>query len=97
MRYLTIALAAAARWPVLGLLIAAAVIVLTDTTSTLAADALALSIPSKKVILPNGLTVVVSRKDKLPMASISVRFKVGSVYDPEDKGRAGGYDRPSAR
>ena len=85
MRYLTIMLAVAVRWPVLGLLIAATVIVLTDTTSTLAADALALSIPSKKVVLPNGLTVVVSRKDKLPLASISVRFKVGSVDDPEAK------------
>jgi zinc protease len=31
------------------------------------------------------LTVVVSAKDKLPIAYISVRFKVGSAYDPEEK------------
>lgn len=48
-------------------------------------DAVTLHIPSKKVILPNGLTVVVSPKDKLPIAHLSVRFKVGSVYEPEDK------------
>jgi zinc protease len=53
--------------------------------AALAADTMALHIPSKKVTLPNGLTVVVSAKDKLPIASISVRFKVGSVYDPEEK------------
>jgi zinc protease len=50
-----------------------------------AADTMALHIPSQKMILPNGLTVVVSAKDKLPVAAISVRFKVGSAYDPDDK------------
>ena len=47
--------------------------------------ALTLHIPSTTVTLPNGLTVVVSPKHKLPMVSISVRVKVGSVYEPEDK------------
>jgi zinc protease len=50
-----------------------------------AAEPIALHIPSQTMLLPNGLTVVVSAKDKLPVAAISVRFKVGSVYDPEDK------------
>jgi zinc protease len=49
------------------------------------AQTAALQIPSQKVILANGLTVVVSEKHSLPIAHISVRFKVGSVYDPEDR------------
>ena len=53
--------------------------------AALAAETMALHIPSQTMILPNGLTVVVSPKDKLPIAAISVRFKVGSAYDPEDK------------
>jgi len=78
-------MANAVGWSVLALLLAAGVTVSTDSASALAADTLALSIPSKKVILPNGLTVVVSPKEKLPITSISVRFKVGSAYDPEEK------------
>jgi zinc protease len=54
---------------------------------TLAADEITLQIPSRKVVLPNGLTVVVSEKPKLPIAHVSVRVKVGSVHDPE--GQAG--------
>jgi zinc protease len=50
-----------------------------------AAEAITLRIPSTTVTLPNGLTAVVSAKHKLPMVSISVRFKVGSVDDPDDK------------
>jgi zinc protease len=50
-----------------------------------AAEPVTLHIPSTKVVLPNGLTVVVSPKDKLPIAHVSVRFRVGSTYDPEDK------------
>jgi zinc protease len=84
-RYMKAAMVATAPWSVLGLLLAAVVIVLTGSATALAADTLALSIPSTKVILRNGLTVVVSPKDKLPIASISVRFKVGSAYDPEEK------------
>ena len=57
---------------------------------------MALHIPSQTMVLPNGLTVVVSPKEKLPIATISVRFKVGSAYDPEDKA-ARRHDRPSAR
>ena len=50
-----------------------------------AADTMVLHIPSQTMTLPNGLTVVVSPRDKLPVAAISIRFKVGSAYDPEDK------------
>ena len=49
------------------------------------AEPITLHIPSTTKILPNGLTVVVSPKHKLPMVSISIRFKAGSVNDPEDK------------
>jgi zinc protease len=63
----------------------ALLILLTGGGAALAADTMMLHIPSKKVTLSNGLTVVVSAKDKLPLASISMRFKVGSVYDPEEK------------
>jgi zinc protease len=44
-----------------------------------------LRIPSTTVTLSNGLRVVVSAKHKLPMVTISVRVRVGSAYDPEDK------------
>jgi zinc protease len=71
--------------PVLWCLTVVILIALTGGGAPLAAEIMTLPIPSKKVILPNGLTVVVSAKDKLPIASISVRFKVGSVYDPEEK------------
>jgi zinc protease len=84
-RHCKTAVTAAARWRVLRLLMAVAIVALTGSTAALAADTLALSIPSKTVTLPNGLTVVVSAKDKLPIAAISVRFKVGSVYDPQEK------------
>jgi zinc protease len=50
-----------------------------------AADEITLHIPSQKVILSNGLTVVVSEKPKLPMVQISVRVKAGSVHDPENQ------------
>jgi zinc protease len=49
------------------------------------ADTAVLQIPSQTVTLPNGLTVVVSPKDKLPVAAMSVRFKVGSAHDPDGK------------
>jgi zinc protease len=49
------------------------------------ADTMVLHIPSQTITLPNGLTVVVSPRDKLPVAALSLRFKVGSAYDPEDK------------
>jgi zinc protease len=48
-------------------------------------DTMVLHIPSQTITLPNGLTVVVSPRDKLPVAALSLRFKVGSAYDPEDK------------
>jgi zinc protease len=67
------------------LLIAAALIGWFGSGAALGADTMALHIPSQKVTLPNGLTVVASAKDKLPITHISVRFKVGSVYDPEEK------------
>ena len=53
--------------------------------ATIATEAITLHIPSTTVILPNGLTVVVSPKHKLPMVSMGIRFKAGSVNDPEDK------------
>lgn len=71
--------------PVLRHLIVAILMALTGGGTALAADTMTLHIPSKKVTLPNGMTVVVSPKDKLPLVSISLRFKVGSVYDPEEK------------
>jgi zinc protease len=49
-----------------------------------AAETIALPIPSTTTTLPNGLTVVVSPKHKLPLVSMSVRFKAGSANDPED-------------
>ena len=67
------------------LVIVASLLALTGGGAARAADTMALHIPSQKMILPNGLTVVVSPKDKLPVATISVRFKVGSAHDPEDK------------
>jgi zinc protease len=78
------ALIARARCTLLCLLIAATLMTFTGSTA-LAADIMALHIPSQKVTLSNGVTVVVSAKDKLPLAHISVRFKVGSAYDPEEK------------
>ena len=77
--------AVAARCLIFGCILVAPVSAWTGMPSTWAADNVALSIPSTKVTLPNGLTVVVAPKDKLPIASISVRFKVGSVDDPETK------------
>jgi zinc protease len=67
------------------LVMVASLLALTGSGATRAAETMALHIPSQKIILPNGLTVVVSAKDKLPVATISVRFKVGSAHDPEDK------------
>ncbi len=49
------------------------------------AEPSSLQIPSTKVVFPNGLTVVVSEKHKLPLAQVSVRIKAGSVNDPEDR------------
>jgi zinc protease len=69
----------------LGLVLVTILLVLTCGGVALAADTMVLHIPSQTVTLPNGLTVVVSPKDKLPVAAISVRFRVGSAYDPEDK------------
>jgi len=44
-----------------------------------------LHIPSSKATLPNGLTVVVSEKHKLPLTHVSIRIKAGSAHDPEEK------------
>jgi zinc protease len=73
------------RWPGLWLLTVATLLVLIGGGAALAAETMTLHIPSKKMVLPNGLTVVVSPKDKLPMVHLSVRYRVGSAYDPEDK------------
>jgi len=63
----------------------AILLALTNGRAALAAETMALHIPSQTIILPNGLTVVVSPRDKLPIAAISVRLKAGSAYDPEEK------------
>ena len=60
-------------------------VALLGARAAVAAETITLQIPSTTVTLPNGLTVVVSPKHKLPMVAISVRVKVGSVNDPEDK------------
>jgi zinc protease len=68
-----------------GLVMVAVFLALTNGGAALAADTMALHIPSQTITLPNGLTVVVSAKDKLPIVSLSIRFKVGSADDPEEK------------
>ena len=70
---------------VLCLLLVTILLALSATGAALAAETMVLHIPSQTMILPNGLTVIVSPKDKLPIATISIRFRVGSAYDPEDK------------
>jgi zinc protease len=80
-----VALAARTRLSVQCLVMVAMLIGLVGARTALAADAIDLHIPSQKVTLPNGLTVVVSPKDKLPIAHLSVRFRVGSAFDPEEK------------
>src|SRR5919109_2920568 len=68
-----------------GLVMLAVLLALTNGRAALAADTMALHISSHTITLPNGLTVVVSAKDKLPVVYLSVRFKVGSANDPEGK------------
>jgi zinc protease len=63
----------------------AALLTMLCTGAVVAAEPITFQLPSTTLTLPNGLTVVVSPKPKLPMVSISVRVKVGSVEDPEDK------------
>ena len=70
---------------VLRLLLVGSFASLVSAGTAMAAETLSLHIPSKKVTLPNGLTVVVSEKHKLPIVHVSVRVKVGSAHDPEDK------------
>ena len=67
------------------LLPVAVLLVMLGAREAVAAETMVLQIPSTTMTLPNGLTVVVSAKHKLPMVSISARFKVGAVDDPEDK------------
>lgn len=57
----------------------------TGVGMTHAAEPASLHIPSKQVTFPNGLTVVVSEKHKLPLAHVTIRLKAGSVHDPEEK------------
>ena len=61
------------------------VLAMLSARESVAVETVALQIPSTTVTLPNGLKVVVSAKPKLPIVSISVRLRVGSVDDPEDK------------
>src|SRR5919108_5304987 len=71
--------------PVLGFLHLTILLAMLGTGAAVAAETATLRIPSTTVTLPSGLTVVLSAKHKLPMVSISVRIKAGSVDDPEDK------------
>ncbi|HYY16304.1 MAG TPA: hypothetical protein VE965_06635, partial [Gammaproteobacteria bacterium] len=74
-----------ARRPVLRLLLVGGSISLVSVGTAMGAETLSLHIPSKKVILPNGLTVVVAEKHKLPVVHVNVRIKAGAAHDPEDK------------
>src|SRR5262249_11658931 len=74
-----------ARRPVLRLLLVGGCISLVSVGTAMGAETLSLHIPSKKVILPNGLTVVVAEKHKLPVVHVNVRIKAGAAHDPEDK------------
>src|SRR5688572_29267175 len=80
-----VAMGATVRWPVRCLWVIALLIGWLGGSAAPAVEPVTLHIPSTKVTLPNGLTVVVSPKDKLPMAYLSVRFRVGSAHDPEEK------------
>jgi zinc protease len=81
LRALIVTLPRPVLWPLMVMILMA----LIGGGTALAADTMTLHIPSKKVTLPSGLTVVLSPKDKLPIVSVSLRFKVGSVSDPEQK------------
>src|SRR5262245_7813932 len=73
------------RWPGRDLLMVVTFLAVIGGGAALAGETMALHISSQTMTLPNGLTVVVSAKDKLPIAVISVRFKVGSADDPAEK------------
>jgi zinc protease len=73
------------RLPALDTILLGGLIGLIGVAPLVMAQTAGLHIPSTKVTLANGLTVVVSEKHELPIAHVSVRFKAGSVYDPEDK------------
>jgi zinc protease len=70
---------------VLSLLHLLVLLAMLSAGSAVAAETAMLRISSTTATLPNGLRVVASSKHKLPMVSISVRVKVGSADDPEDK------------
>jgi zinc protease len=74
-----------ARRPMLCLLLVGGSIGLVSGGTAMGAETLSLHIPSQKVILPNGLTVVVAEKHKLPVVHVNVRIKAGAAHDPEDK------------
>jgi zinc protease len=80
-----VAMGATVRWPVRCLWVIALLIGWLGGSAAPAVEPVTLHIPSTRVTLPNGLTVVVSPKDKLPTAYLSVRFRVGSAHDPEEK------------
>jgi zinc protease len=74
-----------ARRPVLRLMLVGGFTGLVSVGTAMGAETLSLHIPSRKVTLPNGLTVVVSEKHKLPVVHINVRIRAGAAHDPEDK------------
>src|SRR5688572_6592257 len=79
------AMPARARWLGVCLVMLTTLLICIGGGAAVAAETMTLHIPSQKLTLPNGLTVVVSPRDKLPIAYLSVRFRTGSAYDPEDK------------
>ncbi|MGH8058445.1 MAG: M16 family metallopeptidase, partial [Candidatus Entotheonellia bacterium] len=69
--------------PTLWLVVGLALIV--GLAVAMPAAAVSLRIPSTKVMFPNGLTVVVAERHKLPLTTISIRIKAGSAHDPDDR------------
>ncbi len=47
------------------------------------------ALPKERFVLPNGLTVVVVEKHKLPLVHVQVMVKTGSLYEPENKAGLG--------
>ena len=74
-----------ARWLGVCLVMVTTLLVCIGGGAAVAAETMTLHIPSQKMTLPNGLTLVVSPRDKLPVAYLSVRFRTGSAYDPEER------------
>lgn len=44
-----------------------------------------LSIPVSKVVLENGLTILIHENHNLPLVSLKAKIKTGSLYEPQEK------------